>query len=51
MTPDELAERTRRAAEAAVAAGRELGLRVERAKVLHDVFSVVVHLEPEPVVA
>ncbi|PRC46919.1 phosphotransferase, partial [Mycobacterium sp. ITM-2017-0098] len=42
---------TRRAAEAAVAAGRELGLRVERAKVLHDVFSVVVHLEPEPVVA
>lgn len=51
MTPEELAERTRRATEAAVAAGRELGLRVERARVLHDVFSLVVHLEPEPVVA
>lgn len=51
MTPDELAERTRRATAAAVDAGRDLGLRVERATVLHDVFSVVVHLEPEPVVA
>lgn len=29
----------------------DLGLKVERATVLHDVFSVVVHLEPEPVVA
>jgi hypothetical protein len=51
VTPEELADRTRRATKAAVDAGRELGLRVERATVLHDVFSVVVHLEPEPVVA
>jgi hypothetical protein len=51
MTPEELAERTRRAAQAAVDAANELGLQVERATVLHDVFSVVVHLEPEPVVA
>ncbi len=51
MTPDELADRTRRATRAAVDAGSELGLRVERGRVLHDVFSVVVHLEPEPVVA
>ncbi len=51
MTPEELAERTRRATDAAVAAGRELGLRIEQPTVLHDVFSVVVHLRPEPVVA
>jgi hypothetical protein len=51
MTPEELAERTRRAAQAAVDAATELGLHVEKATVLHDVFSVVVHLEPEPVVA
>lgn len=51
MTPDELKDRTRRAVTAAVDAGRELGLDVERGTVLHDVFSVVVHLEPEPVVA
>lgn len=43
--------RTRRAVTAAVEAGRALGLRVERGTVLHDVFSVVVHLEPQPVVA
>jgi hypothetical protein len=51
MTPEELADRTRRATQAAVDAARDLGLRPERATVLHDVFSVVVHLEPEPVVA
>ncbi|MGH3675646.1 MAG: phosphotransferase [Mycobacterium sp.] len=51
MTPEELADRTRRAAQAAVDAANDLGLRVDRATVLHDVFSVVVHLEPEPVVA
>ncbi|ORB30982.1 phosphotransferase [Mycolicibacterium parafortuitum] len=51
MTPEELAERTRRATDAAVAAGRELGLGIEQPTVLHDVFSVVVHLRPEPVVA
>lgn len=44
-------DRTRRAVAAAVDAGRELGLDVKRGTVLHDVFSVVVHLEPEPVVA
>ncbi|KWX57235.1 phosphotransferase [Mycobacterium sp. NAZ190054] len=51
MTPDEIAERTRRAVEAAIGAGRDLGLTVEGGTVLHDVFSVVVHLQPEPVVA
>ena len=51
MTGEQLADRTRRATAAAVAAASELGLRVQRAEVLHDVFSVVVHLAPEPVVA
>ncbi|OBB13402.1 phosphotransferase [Mycolicibacterium setense] len=51
MTPDELADRTRTAARAALDAGRALGLEVDRAAVLHDAFSVVVHLEPAPVVA
>lgn len=51
MTPDEVAERTRRATGAAVDAARALGLEVEHPVVLHDVFSVVVHLAPHPVVA
>ncbi|AMO06873.1 MULTISPECIES: phosphotransferase [Mycobacteriaceae] len=51
LTADQLAERTRRAAGAALEAGRAAGLEVERATILHDVFSVVVHLEPAPVVA
>lgn len=51
LTPAELADRTRRAVGAAVSAGRDLGLHVEHGVVLHDVFSVVVHLAPEPVVA
>jgi hypothetical protein len=51
MTAEQLADRTRRATEAAVAAASEMGLGVQRAAVLHDVFSVVVHLAPEPVVA
>ncbi len=51
MTAAELADRTQRAVGAAVDAATSLGLHVERATVLHDVFSVVVHLEPEPVVA
>ncbi|MCM6778838.1 aminoglycoside phosphotransferase family protein [Nocardia sp. CDC159] len=50
MTTEQLADRTARAREAAVAAGRELGLTVTDATVLHDVFSVVVHLAPAPVV-
>ena len=36
---------------AAVETGRELGLTVTEPRVLHDLFSVVVHLEPAPVVA
>ncbi|WP_324192607.1 phosphotransferase [Nocardia transvalensis] len=48
--PDQLADRTSRALDAAVAAGRGLGLTVTDATVLHDVFSVVVHLVPSPVV-
>lgn len=50
MTSDQLAERTARARAAAVEAGRDLGLDVGAATVLHDVFSVVVHLAPSPVV-
>ena len=50
MTPDEIAARTSRAVAAATAAGRDLGLAVEEPRVLYDVFSVVVHLAPEPVV-
>ncbi|UNS99941.1 aminoglycoside phosphotransferase family protein [Streptomyces tubbatahanensis] len=50
LTPDQLAARTSRARDAAVAAGRALGLTVTDARVLHDVFSVVVHLAPSPVV-
>lgn len=51
MAPRQLAQRTSDAVEAAVGAGRELGLTVTDARVLHDVFSVVVHLAPSPVVA
>ncbi|MFC9438418.1 phosphotransferase family protein [Nocardia sp. NPDC057030] len=50
MTPEQLVDRTSRAVEAAVAAGRALGLPVTDAKILHDAFSVVVHLAPAPVV-
>lgn len=51
LTPDELAARTQRAVSTAVSAGRELGLAVSEGKVLHDAFSVLVHLVPAPVVA
>lgn len=51
LTQDELADRTRRAAQAAMSAAHDLGVGAQTATVLHDVFSVVVHLEPEPVVA
>ena len=51
MSPDQLADRRRRAAAAALEAGRALGLPAEHATVLHDVFSVVVRLGPTPVVA
>jgi Phosphotransferase enzyme family len=50
MTPDEITARTSRAVAAATAAGRDLGLVVEEPRVLYDVFSVVVHLAPAPVV-
>lgn len=50
MTPDQLAARTSRAYDAALTSGREFGLTVSEARVLHDVFSVVVHLAPSPVV-
>ncbi|WP_308197885.1 phosphotransferase [Saccharopolyspora soli] len=50
MTPGQLAARTSRALDAAIAAGRDLGLTVTDATVLHDMFSVVVHLAPSPVV-
>ncbi|MFE3542780.1 aminoglycoside phosphotransferase family protein [Nocardia sp. NPDC059177] len=50
MTADQLAARTARAVAAAVGAGRERGLTVHEPVVLHDVFSVVVHLAPAPVV-
>lgn len=45
-----VASRTARAVEAAAKAGRELGLDVRDPVVLHDAFSVVVHLAPAPVV-
>lgn len=51
LSPDQLADRRRRAAEAALEAGRALGLGAESTTVLHDVFSVVVRLDPTPVVA
>jgi hypothetical protein len=46
-----LTARTARAVAAAAATGRELGLAVTDPTVLYDVFSVVVHLKPSPVVA
>lgn len=50
LTPDQLAARSQRALEAAAAAGHDLGLTVERPAIVHDAFSVVVHLAPSPVV-
>ncbi|MEV8375154.1 phosphotransferase [Kribbella sp. NPDC056861] len=46
-----LAARTDQAVAAAAAAARDLGLTVTDPTVLYDVFSVVVHLKPAPVVA
>ncbi|ASU82590.1 aminoglycoside phosphotransferase [Nocardiopsis gilva YIM 90087] len=51
MTPEQLAHRTSRAVDAAVQGGRDFGLTVTEPRVLHDLFSVVVHLAPSPVVA
>jgi hypothetical protein len=44
-------ERRRRAVEAVVAYAHENGLRVEEPTVLNDLFSLMVHLKPAPVVA
>ncbi|WP_017586388.1 phosphotransferase [Nocardiopsis ganjiahuensis] len=51
LTREQLADRTSAAVDAAVGAGRDLGLDVREPEVLHDLFSVVVHLAPSPVVA
>ncbi|TLF81120.1 phosphotransferase [Nocardia cyriacigeorgica] len=51
LSASDLAARTAAAVDAAVGAGRDLGLTVTDARVLHDLFSVVVHLAPAPVVA
>ncbi|MFJ2766753.1 aminoglycoside phosphotransferase family protein [Streptomyces sp. NPDC087300] len=51
LTPRQCADRTAAAVDAAVVAGRGLGLTVAEPRVLHDVFSVAVHLAPAPVVA
>ncbi|WNG61671.1 phosphotransferase [Archangium gephyra] len=50
LTPSDIEARKARAVAAATSAGRALGLEVAAPKVLHDVFSVVVHLAPSPVV-
>ncbi len=50
VTSAHMARRTAAAVDAAVGAGRELGLTVTDATVLHELFSVVVHLAPAPVV-
>ncbi|MGB3485521.1 MAG: phosphotransferase [Mycobacterium sp.] len=51
LTGEQLAARSARAVRAAVDAAGAQGLSVDHPAVLHDVFSVVVHLRPEPVVA
>ena len=50
MDSESLAARRQRAVAAAVAAGHAEGLDVGEPEVLHDVFSVLVHLAPAPVV-
>ncbi|MCV7283620.1 phosphotransferase [Mycolicibacterium flavescens] len=51
LSTEQLAARTDRAVRAAVAAATDLGLQVDEPRVLYDVFSVIVHLRPAPVVA
>lgn len=51
LSPEQLRHRTERAVAAATRAARELDLTVTEPRVLHDVFSVIVHLEPSDVVA
>jgi hypothetical protein len=50
LGPEEVRARQERAVAAAAGAGRDLGLDVTDPRVLYDVFSVVVHLRPAPVV-
>ncbi|OBB60384.1 aminoglycoside phosphotransferase [Mycobacterium sp. 852013-51886_SCH5428379] len=50
LSPLDIAARTDRAVAAAAAAGRRLGLTVNDPRVLYDVFSVIVHLRPAPVI-
>lgn len=50
LSAEDISARTARAVAAATKAGRDLGLRVEEPRVLYDVFSVIVHLAPEPVI-
>ncbi|MDL5155777.1 aminoglycoside phosphotransferase family protein [Actinomycetospora termitidis] len=50
MDDDARADRTARAVAAARAVAEEHGIAVEAPAVLHDLFSVVVHLAPAPVV-
>ena len=50
LTPEAIAARTERAVAAATAAAEELGLDVTDPRVLYEVFSVIVHLAPSPVV-
>ncbi|MDQ3989268.1 MAG: aminoglycoside phosphotransferase family protein, partial [Actinomycetota bacterium] len=50
LTAEDLAVRAARAATAAAAAGRDLGLAVAEPRVLYDMFSVIVHLVPTSVV-
>ena len=50
ITDDERAARTQRAVAAATGVSTDLGLTVREPRVLYDVFSVLVHLDPAPVV-
>ena len=50
LTQTQRAQRTNRAREAALSAARDQGLNPTEPAILHDLFSVVVHLPPEPVV-
>ncbi len=50
-TPEQVARRMARARDATVAAADDLGIVSSQPRVLHDMFSVVVHLAPEPLVA
>jgi hypothetical protein len=50
LSPEQLKARTARAVSAATGAAHDLGLSVSEPRVLYDVFSVIVHLAPAPVI-